>query len=111
MNNWQINVPVAQDNHVEGEIYNEQDNYESQVPVAQDGYSILENLINDIWSSENAILLNHFDGAECSTHVNFVSSVTDISNNGKPKAVWRKICAVIKWGISVKKIAAAKRNY
>ncbi|GAU11434.1 hypothetical protein TSUD_344250 [Trifolium subterraneum] len=56
--------------------------------------------------------LNDLILLECSTSVNFVDSGTDISNNGKPKAVWWcKIRAVIKWGISVKKVAAAKRHY
>ncbi|XP_045796708.1 protein SAR DEFICIENT 1-like isoform X2 [Trifolium pratense] len=67
--------------------------------------------IEEILNFLNNVSFDFSDGAECSTRVNFVNSVTDISNNGKPKAVWRKIRAVIKWGISVRKVAAAKRSY
>ncbi|CAK8544551.1 unnamed protein product [Lathyrus sativus] len=49
----------------------------------------------------------YFDGAERST---FVDLLNYVSNIEKPKAVWCKIRAVVKWGISVRRVAAARRN-
>ncbi|GAU11437.1 hypothetical protein TSUD_344280 [Trifolium subterraneum] len=94
-----------------------QDAYKNLVPIDEaqlNSISLAACLKSAAQSDAPAQGLQHIDISNaqvCSTHVNFVSSVTDIPNNGKPKADWCKIRAVIKWGISVRKVAAAKRNY
>lgn len=88
---------IPQNNHVGAEIYIERDSHGSLFPVAQGGDSTWE--------------FDFIDGAEFNTCVEFLDSVTEISSSGKPKAVWCKILTVIKWGISVRKVAAARRNY
>lgn len=122
MHDYQINpepVPdirdIPQNNHVGAEMYIEGDSHGSRFPVTQGGHSI-ESLTNvspldTKWEEENQILFDFLDGVELSTYVDILNSVTDISSSGKPKAVWCKILTVIKWGISVKKVAAARRNY
>jgi len=122
MHDCQINsepVPdirdIPQSNYAGAEMYIERDSHGSRFPVAQGGDSI-ENLTNvspldTKWEEENQILFDFLDGVEFSTYVDILNPATDISSSGKPKAVWCKILAVIKWGISVRKVAAARRNY
>ncbi|CAI8615358.1 unnamed protein product [Vicia faba] len=50
------------------------------------------------------------NGAEWSTLVDLLNSDMEISNSEKPKALWCKIRAVVKLGISMRRVAAAKRN-
>lgn len=86
---------TPQKNNVEGEMY------------IEDGYLtetlINEYLLNTKWGLENNVLFGFSDGAACSTRFN-------ISSNEKPKAVWCKFLVAIKWVISVKRDAAARRN-
>ncbi|CAL5194815.1 unnamed protein product [Lathyrus oleraceus] len=56
------------------------------------------------------VSFDNFDGAEFSTFVDLLNFDMDVSNIEKPKAVWCKIRAVVKWGISVRRVVAAKRN-
>lgn len=102
MHDYQINpepVPdirdIPQNNHVGAEMYIEGDSHGSRFPVTQGGHSI-ENLTT--WE---------FDCLD----VEFLNSAMEILGSGKSKAVWCKIRAVIKWGISVRKVAAARRIY
>ncbi|MED6134448.1 hypothetical protein PIB30_037244 [Stylosanthes scabra] len=57
------------------------------------------------WEDENGYLFGSSYGAEFTSH-----SGGDISSNGKTKAVWFKIVNALKWVISVKKYAAARKN-
>ncbi|KAI5424541.1 calmodulin-binding protein 60 B [Lathyrus oleraceus] len=56
------------------------------------------------------VSFDNFDEAEFSTFVDLLNFDMDVSNIEKPKAVWCKIRAVVKWGISVRRVVAAKRN-
>ncbi|XP_027353219.1 calmodulin-binding protein 60 D-like [Abrus precatorius] len=49
-------------------------------------------------------------GAEFSSYSTFLNSAVDISSNGKPKAVWYKFRVALKWVMSVKRDAAARKN-
>jgi len=100
---------IPQNNHVGAEMYIESDSHGSRFPVAQGGDSI-ENLTN-VSPLDTTLEFDFLDGAELNTCIEFLNSVTNISGSGKPKAVWCKILAAIKWGISVRKVAAARRNY
>ncbi|XP_058740520.1 calmodulin-binding protein 60 B-like [Vicia villosa] len=68
--------------------------------------------IREIPGNNYDVSFGNFDEAECSTLVDLLNSEMDItSNSEKPKAVWCKIRAVVKWRISGKRrVAAAKKN-
>ncbi|XP_058738470.1 calmodulin-binding protein 60 B-like [Vicia villosa] len=68
--------------------------------------------IREIPGNNYDVSFGNFDEAECSTLVDFLNSDMNItSNSEKPKAVWCKIRAVVKWRISGKtRVAAAKKN-
>jgi hypothetical protein len=100
---------IPQNNHVGAEMYIERDSHGSRFPVTQGGHSI-ENLTN-VPPLDTTWEFDFLDEAEFSTCVEFLNSVTGRSSSGKPKAVWCKILAVIKWGISVRKVTAGRRNY
>ncbi|CAI8615361.1 unnamed protein product [Vicia faba] len=87
---------------------NGMENVEMNVDPVADIREIGEN--NYGHSIENLINVSYFDGAEWSTLVDLLNSDMEISNSEKPKAVWCKIRAVVKWGITVRRVAAAKRN-
>ncbi|KAK7284418.1 hypothetical protein RJT34_19164 [Clitoria ternatea] len=134
MNDYQIYADQLQDigempqnSHVEDEfssgIYIEEDTWHlngSNFPFVQGGYSI-ENENSEIefingcppystWELGTECLSGSSIGAECSSHSTFLNSTVDISSSGKPKAVWCKIRFALKWVISVKREAAAKKN-
>ncbi|XP_058740516.1 calmodulin-binding protein 60 B-like isoform X2 [Vicia villosa] len=66
--------------------------------------------IREIPQNSCDVLHDYFDGAECSAFVDLLNFDMDMSNSEKPKAMWCKIRAVVKWGISVRRVAAARRN-
>ncbi|RDY07888.1 Calmodulin-binding protein 60 D, partial [Mucuna pruriens] len=89
-------------------MYTEGDSWhlnESQFPFVENGYSP-ENVSSEIqfindcphttWEPETSFYFGSSVGAEFS--------------NGKPKAVWYKIRVALKWVISVKRYAAARKN-
>ncbi|WJX80029.1 hypothetical protein P8452_63080 [Trifolium repens] len=53
---------------------------------------------------------NHVEGEIHIEGENYGSQFPVAQGSGKRKAVWRKIGTVVKWSISVKRVAAAKRN-
>ncbi|KAL1312944.1 hypothetical protein HN51_039521 [Arachis hypogaea] len=95
----------------------------SHIPVVQGGCSA-DNCSSEIqftndcscspytaqWGDQNGYLFGSSDGAEFTSHPTFLNSNGDVSNSGKTKAVWFKIGNAIKWVISVKKYAAARKN-
>ncbi|KAL5060893.1 hypothetical protein RYX36_032497, partial [Vicia faba] len=60
--------------------------------------------INEMPQISYDALLDFFGGAESSTFVDLLNSDMEISNSEKPKALWCKIRAVVKWGISVRRV-------
>ncbi|MED6193101.1 hypothetical protein PIB30_015985 [Stylosanthes scabra] len=92
-------------------------NGSSHIEVVQGGYSAGNcsseiQFTNDCspyagqWEDENGYLFGSSSyGAEFTSH-----SGGDISSSGKSKAVWFKILNALKWVISVKKYAAARKN-
>ncbi|KAF7817959.1 calmodulin-binding protein 60 D-like [Senna tora] len=56
------------------------------------------------WGQENGLYFGSHGGTEFRSH-----SDVGVSNSGKPKAVWYKIRTALKWVISVRRDAAAKR--
>lgn len=76
----------------------------SHFPLMQCGYP------TQYESSENGFYVGSCDGAELSSHDTLLNHAMDISRSGKPKVEWCKIRAAIKWVISVRKDAAARKN-
>ncbi|BAT86108.1 hypothetical protein VIGAN_04372800 [Vigna angularis var. angularis] len=105
------------------EMYNDEDGCHfdgSCLPFPEGGYSI-ENERSDVefiygcppwatWEPKSGIFFGSCDGEECSRYSTFTNSAVDISSNGKSKAAWCKIGFVLKWVISVKRHATAKKN-
>ena len=90
----------------------------SHFPIVQGGYST-ENYSSQIQlingcspytksGQENSFFFGSPDGAELSSHSPFVNSAK--SSSGKPKAEWFKILNALKWVISVRRNAAARKN-
>ncbi|XP_058740521.1 calmodulin-binding protein 60 B-like isoform X1 [Vicia villosa] len=84
-----------------------------EIPENNYGH-LTENLTNvsplfTTWELDNDVVFYNFDGDEWSPLVDFQNPNKNItSNSGKPKAVWCKIRAVVKWRISGKtRVAAA----
>ncbi|KAH1079162.1 Calmodulin-binding protein 60 D [Glycine max] len=105
------------------EMYTEEDSCHlngSQFPFVRGGYST-ENEWSEIqfiddcpsyttWEPETGIFLGSPVGAEFSSYSTFINSDEDTSISGKTKAVWYKIRVALKWVISVKRDAAARKN-
>ncbi|WVZ05825.1 hypothetical protein V8G54_019171 [Vigna mungo] len=105
------------------EMYNEEDSYHfdgSCLPFPEGGYSI-ENERSDVefiygcpswatWEPKSGIFFGSCDGEECSRYSTFTNSTVDISSSGKSKAAWCKIGFALKWVISMKRHATAKKN-
>ncbi|KAL2661241.1 hypothetical protein AAZV13_03G190300 [Glycine max] len=118
---------MSQNSHLldelSSEMYTEEDSCDlngSQFPFVRGGYST-ENESSEIqfiddcppyttWEPETGILFGSPVGAEFSSYSTFINSDVDISSSGKTKAVWYKIRVALKWVISVKRDAAARRN-
>lgn len=118
---------MPQNSYAQGEffsgMYIEGDNWHlhgSHFPVVQGGYSTENDssgiqFINDCatcttWGPENGFYCGSSDGAEFSSHSSFLNSSVNISSSEKTKAVWCKIRTALKWVISVRRDAAAKKN-
>ena len=105
------------------EMYTEEDSCHlngSQFPFVRGGYST-ENEWSEIqfiddcpsyttWEPETGIFFGSPVGAEFSSYSTFINSDEDTSSSGKTKAVWYKIRVALKWVISVKRDAAARKN-
>ncbi|XP_057439039.1 calmodulin-binding protein 60 B-like isoform X2 [Lotus japonicus] len=76
----------------------------SHFPLMQCGYP------TQYESSENGFYFGSCDGAEFSSRNTLLNHAMDISRSRKPKVEWCKIRAAIKWVISVRKDAAARKN-
>ncbi|KAJ1417169.1 hypothetical protein SESBI_16862 [Sesbania bispinosa] len=118
---------IPQNSHVDDAfssgMYIEGDSWHlngSHFPVVQGGYST-DNESSEIqftngcppyttWGAENGFFFGSIDGAEFSSHSTFLNSAIDISSSGKPKAEWCKIRAALKWVISVRRDAVARKN-
>ncbi|KAL2345625.1 hypothetical protein Fmac_006910 [Flemingia macrophylla] len=59
---------------------------------------------------EASFFIGSSAGAEFNSYSTFINSAVDISGTGKRKAVWFKILVALKWVISVKRNAAARKN-
>ncbi|CAJ1869019.1 unnamed protein product [Sphenostylis stenocarpa] len=105
------------------EMYTEEDSCHfngSCFPFMQGGYSA-ENEVSETqfidscspyttWQPETGLFFGSSDGEEFNSYSTLVNSAVNIPSSGKPKAAWYKIAFALKWVISVKRHAAARKN-
>jgi len=115
---------MPHDSHVldefSSEMYTEEDSCHfngSCFPCLEGGYS-MDNESSEIefidgcphYATCEPFFFGSSDGEEFSSYSTFINSTADISSSGKPKAAWCKIGFALKWVLSVKRYAAAKKN-